>query len=40
VIRLIKNMTQVLKDILQAEVIEFYVKTIESSDIAELGSPR
>jgi hypothetical protein len=33
-------MTQVIKDILQADVIEFYVKTIEPSDIAELGSPR
>jgi hypothetical protein len=33
-------MTQATKAILQAEVIEFYVKTIEPSDIAELGSPR
>jgi hypothetical protein len=32
-------MTQVIKDILQSEVIEFYVKTIEPSDIAELGFP-
>lgn len=29
-----------MKDILRAEVIEFYVKTTEPSDIAELGSPR
>jgi hypothetical protein len=33
-------MAQVIKDILRAEVIEFYVKTTEPSDIAELGSPR
>jgi len=29
-----------MKDILRADVIEFYVKTTEPSDIAELGSPR
>lgn len=29
-----------MKDILRVEVIEFYVKTTEPSDIAELGSPR
>jgi hypothetical protein len=33
-------MTQVIKDVLQADIIEFYAKTNEPSDIADLGSPR
>lgn len=33
-------MTRELKDILQAELVELYVKTIMPSDIADLGSPR
>jgi hypothetical protein len=33
-------MTQAMKDILQVELVELYVKTIEPSDITELGSPR
>lgn len=33
-------MAQAMKDILQVEIAELYVKTIEPSNIAELGSPR
>jgi hypothetical protein len=33
-------MTQAIKDILLAEAVELYVKTIEPSDITGLGSPR